>query len=140
MRVIRVLAPNPGVRELDEHARSCGIGQSQARTDEHLGLVGERGAVMRGAHGNRSSRQECDAFRRVTFRNLHSRRQQHAHVEPARRVTDEVQLAGPEAAAREHLPAQCVGAPRNRGRRLRFAKHDASFDPAPPQRRHRPAR
>jgi len=97
-------------------------------------VIGERRAVVRRAHGNRRPRQLGNALCRVAAGDPGPRRQQHAHVESAGRVADEVQFAGAEAAAGDHLPAQRLGAPRDRGRRLRLAPHDASVDTAPAKR------
>jgi hypothetical protein len=91
-------------------------------------VTGERRAVVQRAHGIRRPRQVGDALLRVSARDLDPGRQQHPHVEPARRVADEMQLAGAEAAAVDHLPTQSVRAPRNRRRRLRCARHDAGLD------------
>ena len=91
--------------------------------------------MVRCGHGNNRPRQARDALLRVTLCDLHPRRQQHAHVEAARRMAHEVQLTRPEAAVADDLTTQHVGAPRDRGGRLRHAPHDACINAAPTQRR-----
>jgi hypothetical protein len=55
-------------------------------------------------------RQAGNALFRAAARDLRAWRQQHAHVEAARRVTDEVQLRDCQPAPAEYLPAKRAGA------------------------------
>ena len=90
--------------------------------------------MVRGGHRNGRPRQAGNALFRVAACDLHTRRQQHADVEAARRVAHEVKLPRLEAARAEHFAAQRVGAPRDGGRRLRRAADDARLDATPTER------
>jgi len=111
----------PGCRQrADDEQQSLAL-------DRHE-MIRERCAVVRRIDGNGGLRQRGNALFGAASRNPYAWRQQHAHVESARGVSDEVQFTCPEAATGDDLPAQRVRPPRDRSRRLRRAGHDAGRD------------
>jgi len=97
-------------------------------------MIRERRAVVRRIHRDGCPGQRRDALLRAASSDLHAGSQQHAHVEPARRVADEMQFLRLEAPTGDHLPAQRVCAPWDRRRRLRRADDDAGRDAASSKR------
>jgi len=101
--------------------------QQRLALDGHE-MIRERCAVVRRIHRDGRPGQPRDALLRAASGDLHAGSQQHAHVEPARRMADEMQFLRLEAATGDDLPAQRVRPPRDRSRRLRGAGHDAGRD------------
>jgi len=107
--------------------------QQRLALDGHE-MVCERCAVVRRIHRDGRPGQPGDALSRAASGDRYPGSQQHAYVEPARRVADEMKFPRPEAAARDYLPAQRVRAPWDRSRRLRRAGHDSGLDAVSPER------